>query len=228
MRKTSNNNPIETDEELLNNIDSLSDDLACCIPPSVFICSAKVAADENRLKSTGISLVINCARSLKAQCSDPSNLLLDVTTVTSESECEDFFAKAFSFLSSRTSDANQSQPCRLPRLCIALDDDGTQSVRNVAVPFARFMTQYLGETVGGKVCIHCVQGKSRSASMAAAFLMFGEGQGAPAMMLPDALEIILKHHPIAQPNPTFGVQLFALWKKRFDQTKDNHKKDAHQ
>ena len=241
-------NEDDDDVALLANMERL-DDAVGSPAPGVLVSGARAAADAARLRRLRVALVVVAARSLCAQCDDPS-LLLDVTPTTTREECAAFFDSAYRRCASRWV-SGAGEPWAAPmRLYIGLDDNGKQDLKPVAVVFARFLAQVLrldafdqrglgGGGVGGdaaadgaptrgaaaaNVLVHCVQGKSRSVALVAAFLMFGGGtaeqqaaagstqeQQRPLMMLHDALDIIRATRPIAQVNPCFGAQLFSLY-----------------
>merc|ERR1711971_165400 len=58
---------------------------------------------------------------------------------------------------------------------------------------------------GGKVLIHCHEGRSRSVAVCLAYFITRK-----FMPLSDALNLVKSHRPQAQPNPGFMKQLMAL------------------
>jgi protein-tyrosine phosphatase len=58
---------------------------------------------------------------------------------------------------------------------------------------------------GEKVFVHCVQGRSRSASVILAFLVLVE-----EMRLCDAMRLVQNVRPLANPNPNFLWQLLEI------------------
>ncbi|CAM9977020.1 unnamed protein product [Choristocarpus tenellus] len=71
----------------------------------------------------------------------------------------------------------------------------------------RFITD--ANAKGGKTLVHCFQGKSRSVSVACAYLMItSEGM----VGFQEALEIVRRARPVAEPNLGFAAQLRTLEK----------------
>mmetsp|Transcript_15573 Transcript_15573/g.25794 ORF Transcript_15573/g.25794 Transcript_15573/m.25794 type:complete len:227 (-) Transcript_15573:323-1003(-) len=77
--------------------------------------------------------------------------------------------------------------------------DITRSARRAVV----FIDDVLSR--GGRVIVHCAQGKSRSAAIIIAYLILRR-----AMSFDDALNFVQSRRPIVQPNPGFVCQLRAM------------------
>jgi predicted protein tyrosine phosphatase len=158
------------------------------------------------------SLVITAARSLlpKQPTSEEQFLTLDVVSKkTTEEDCSAFFERILPVLVER---CNNNKV--LSRIYIALDDNPSQDIRPVILPFAKFLAQYLKLTAAtnSSILCHCVLGKSRSVALIAGYLMFGAEDG-KLLMLADALDMIRKTRNKAEVNPVFGAAMFALWAK---------------
>ncbi|QRV75935.1 Dual specificity phosphatase, catalytic domain [Ceratobasidium sp. AG-Ba] len=83
---------------------------------------------------------------------------------------------------------------------IPLDDTEEQDVLSYLPATIAFIQNSLAS--GDGVLIHCMAGMSRSATIAAAYLMYSQGLDPKA-----ALELIREVRPVIQPNPAFLHQL---------------------
>lgn len=81
-----------------------------------------------------------------------------------------------------------------------IDDCSEADLSPVMLQALPFMQQAI--SVGGRVLVHCEQGKSRSASVVVAYIMATVGIGREA-----ALDLVQSRRPIAQPNEGFMEQL---------------------
>lgn len=70
---------------------------------------------------------------------------------------------------------------------------------------------------GGAVLIHCAMGKSRSATVLAAYLMWSQ-----KLDRDSALALIRKYRPYAEPNPGFMEQLDVYYRIGYTQSPDDH------
>lgn len=194
----------------------------------VFLSSARGARNIVRMSSdqqqqqpqptSAVSLIITAARSLcpKQPSEEEKSLTLDVhSETTTEEDCDAFFERILPGLTVESPSVK--------RIYIALDDNATQNIKPVILPFAKFLKKYLSvdrSGGGGGVLVHCVLGKSRSVALVAGYLMFASCT-TNVMMLADAMDIIRKARPVADVNPCFGAQLFALWRREVFARKDN-------
>ena len=71
----------------------------------------------------------------------------------------------------------------------------------------------VNEAQGGIALVHCIEGKSRSASLCVAYLLWKNGcKNVNHHMLFEILEYVKHRRPIVEPNPTFMKNLMA-WAK---------------
>jgi len=78
------------------------------------------------------------------------------------------------------------------------------------IPFFSQATDFINEAQqsGGKLLLHCHEGKSRSITLALAYLMQTKD-----WTLKEALEFVTQHRPCASPNAGFMTQLLQLEQK---------------
>lgn len=78
------------------------------------------------------------------------------------------------------------------------------------IPFFSQATDFINEAQqsGGKLLLHCHEGKSRSITLALAYLMQTKD-----WTLKEALEFVTQHRPCANPNAGFMTQLLKLEQK---------------
>jgi len=78
------------------------------------------------------------------------------------------------------------------------------------IPFFSQATDFINEAQqsGGKLLLHCHEGKSRSITLALAYLMQTKD-----WTLKEALEFVTQHRPCASPNAGFMTQLLKLEQK---------------
>ena len=78
------------------------------------------------------------------------------------------------------------------------------------IPFFSQATDFINEAEhsGGKLLLHCHEGKSRSITLALAYLMQTKD-----WTLKQALEFVTEHRPCASPNAGFMNQLLKLEEK---------------
>ncbi|KAI0743440.1 protein-tyrosine phosphatase-like protein [Daedaleopsis nitida] len=100
-------------------------------------------------------------------------------------------------------------PYRYPRqiehLCVPLEDRTDANLLDYLDYSVRWIRDALDVTTddgGGRVLVHCVWGKSRSASLAVAFLVAARG-----MSLDAALHVVRTRRRVTRPNPGFVAQL---------------------
>jgi protein-tyrosine phosphatase len=169
--------------------------------PSVFVSSAKVAADVARLHAAGISLVITAASSGRPPA-DPSQV---VVTCEGTDRCQP--------LSTDTALANVLQKVaaingsgKIAYVWLKLEDNPKQDIAPYLRPIATLI--HLHVTTGGKALVHCLLGVSRSVTLVTGYMLVNGVGGCKT--LEEALALIRIVRPIAQPQPTFCVQLFKL------------------
>ncbi|XP_048539854.1 dual specificity protein phosphatase PHS1 isoform X1 [Triticum urartu] len=88
----------------------------------------------------------------------------------------------------------------------SISDDDDANISDLFEEASDFIDQV--DRVGGKVLIHCFEGKSRSATVVLAYLMLRKG-----FTLAKAWNLLKKVHRRAQPNDGFAKALLALDKK---------------
>lgn len=93
----------------------------------------------------------------------------------------------------------------LTHLALELNDKADVDLSEVLPQSFNFISTCVKN--GGKVLVHCFQGKSRSVGVVAAYIMETEG-----LTYVDALELIRKVRPRACPNVGFALQLRRLQK----------------
>ena len=78
------------------------------------------------------------------------------------------------------------------------------------IPFFSQATDFISEAQhsGGKLLLHCHEGKSRSITLALAYLMQTKD-----WTLKEALEFVKQRRPVANPNAGFMIQLLKLEQK---------------
>lgn len=89
-------------------------------------------------------------------------------------------------------------------------DDPMQSLEYAVDKFIPFVLKARKDK--GKVLVHCHAGISRSVSLILAYLIITQG-----FSFNEALDMVKKSRPIANPNPGFKNQLITMWTslKRF-------------
>ncbi len=100
---------------------------------------------------------------------------------------------------------------------IKLDDDPNVNLLQHFSETSDFIEKALDE--GGAVFVHCAMGKSRSATICAAFLMRKYG-----LTVDQALVQICEGRPVCDPNPGFKSQLL-VW-RRMVETKSEEEKQG--
>lgn len=87
----------------------------------------------------------------------------------------------------------------IPMHNISLEDKATETVSITANAEGIFKP---AESEPGAVLIHCIQGKSRSASLVIAYIMWSE-----KLTFDQAYEFVKSKRPLVRPNPTFEREL---------------------
>jgi len=97
-------------------------------------------------------------------------------------------------------DRRVAVPARQEHLWCRIDDDPSEDL----APVMREALPFVADAVagGGRVLVHCEQGRSRSASVVIAHLMCARGWGAQ-----EALRAVQRQRPAVQPNAGFMEQL---------------------
>lgn len=161
------------------------------------------------------SLIVTAAKSLcpKQPTVDEKEMTLDVIQETTEEDCQSFFNRGLSKISAEREAEETSN--KITRLYIALDDNASQNLKPVLLPFANFLKSYLAITAASNsnVLVHCVLGRSRSVALVAGYMMFSRDDQQRNRMLADVMDEIRKVRAIAEVNPVFGAQIFAIWRR---------------
>jgi dual specificity phosphatase 12 len=110
---------------------------------------------------------------------------------------------------------------KLQHLHIRADDHPNENLLQHFDAAVAYMDQALKETDGGKeggVFVHCAMGKSRSATLVVAYLMWKDGVDATT-----ALEQLCEGRPVCDPNPGFKEQL-EVWGRMCAVDDENEKR----
>jgi protein-tyrosine phosphatase len=168
--------------------------------PSVFVASARVARDVTRLQECEIRLVVVAANSVRPP---------DEAAIVAMSDGKDDCA-ALQTEQLRTAVLDKAAALnaagRLAYVWLKLEDNPRQNLAPYFVPIAATIAAAVARE--SKVLVHCLLGVSRSVSLVAAYmLLYPLG---PPVTLKAVLDSIRTVRPSAEPQPTFGLQLFKL------------------
>ena len=89
---------------------------------------------------------------------------------------------------------------------LKLVDDPTQKLSSYFRPVAAIIAQ--AASAGCRVVVHCMMGVSRSVSLVTAYMLLHRVDG--HRTLKDALDAVRTKRAVAQPQPTFCLELFKL------------------
>jgi dual specificity phosphatase 12 len=106
----------------------------------------------------------------------------------------------------------------LQHLHIRADDDPNENLLQHFDHVVKYIDAGLQE---GGVFVHCAMGKSRSATLVVAYLMWKDGKG-----MAEALGQLCEGRPVCDPNLGFKEQLL-VWRKMLDARSDEEKKEIY-
>ena len=195
---------------------------------TVLSSSSSSSSSTNSNNNNKFSLIITAAKSLcpKNPTLEEQEMTLQVvnddscstSSTTTEEDCDKFFERMIEKFEAE----KEEKTGKVSRIYIALDDNASQNLKPVILPFAKFLKKYLSVFVDDDeknqkkncVLVHCVLGRSRSVALVASYMMFVNfSSSSPPRLLCDVMDDIRKVRSIAEVNPVFGAQLFAIWRR---------------
>jgi hypothetical protein len=97
-------------------------------------------------------------------------------------------------------------PSAIAYLCLSIEDSRNEDILAYVYPCIGFIEAAL--LSGGRVLIHCMEGVSRSCTIAIAYVMWKQG-----LTYREAQDFVQSGRPVCQPNPGFICQLLDFEKR---------------
>jgi hypothetical protein len=170
--------------------------------PGVYVCSARAVRSLDGLIERGVGLIINSAASVTPNAESKVVLTSSGSDAPQVLTPEATVAVVDASIAAKASGA-------VATVWLKLQDDPTQILAPYFEPVARIIGSAVRAGVG--VVVHCLMGVSRSVSLVAGYMIINRVGGLTSLQ--SVLAQIKEGRSVAQPQPTFCIELFKLERK---------------